>query len=534
MITEAPLKILQRHFIFILLLFSILYWIAALGKPYHVDEFYSWVYCRNSTIREIFLLKDSGIGHPPLYHLMQKGVQYLFPESPSFLPRVVNYVAGTGFIFLLANHLLRYKAPLFFIYAVCASAGILEIFIFSRMYGLTVLIALSTFLTGEQYVRSRKHIYLTGMFILFALGFFADYSFVLLMPFLLIIVLIGRKDYRKYVWMLLAGQCVCCFLIYCMTAFCEGNGAAYGVYWLAKSVIEINYHVLLRLFTFFFEETLLIGVFFIAGVHFAGRAWNLRGGPPLQGAFQTADAVVGTFVVFLLIYAVGNHHLERLVFLIPLTGLLFYSLAKNRKLFFNTGFSTTDSRLCVSVMSGVLLLLTVNPLFWRNLIDKRFCALFLPFLIILMARNLPPVTLRATAVVLMGSTALYLFSNGLSNYFPPSSVDQKGVFIFQDEFAYANRYFRSQTKEQPYLLDFSKFDIFCRVCKMGTDDIPFHEYNVLQFICRSDFNPDYFVPDGYKLAEQRELLTALDTLQFSYLRPVCSTRFALSVYSRRN
>ena len=98
-----------KHILIAWILFSTVYWIAAYNKPYHVDEFYSWVYAERCTFKDIFLLKEFGIGHPPLFHLVQKSVQSLFPTYHPAQVRLANYLFGSVFVMLLVSMLSHYR-----------------------------------------------------------------------------------------------------------------------------------------------------------------------------------------------------------------------------------------------------------------------------------------------------------------------------------------------------------------------------------------------------------------------------------------
>ena len=107
----------SRDIILTLLFFTTAFWIAAFYKDYKGDEFYSWVYAKKCTYVEILQLKDTGIGHPPLYHLLQKISQDILPNKPPINVRTVNFIAGVLFLFFLIKFLSRHKLNLFFFYS---------------------------------------------------------------------------------------------------------------------------------------------------------------------------------------------------------------------------------------------------------------------------------------------------------------------------------------------------------------------------------------------------------------------------------
>ena len=110
-------------------LFTILYWTASLYKGFHIDEFFSWVYTQRSSVTEIFQLKDFGIGHPPIYHFLQKIIQTIFTNYHPFQVRVINYLVGSFFIVLLIRLVSKHRENLLFLYSLCFYATILDIFL---------------------------------------------------------------------------------------------------------------------------------------------------------------------------------------------------------------------------------------------------------------------------------------------------------------------------------------------------------------------------------------------------------------------
>ena len=48
----------KKYFLISWIIFTAFYFTAAYNKPFHVDEFYSWVYAERCTFKEIILLTD--------------------------------------------------------------------------------------------------------------------------------------------------------------------------------------------------------------------------------------------------------------------------------------------------------------------------------------------------------------------------------------------------------------------------------------------------------------------------------------------
>ena len=195
MVHKKSLYIL-KHALISWFIFSVLYGIAAYYKPFHVDEFFSWVYAERCTFSEIIQLKEFGIGHPPLYHLIQKIVQTFMPSYHFLYVRLANYLFGSLFIILFVKIFLRYKNIPLFCYGVAFSATTLDLFIFSRMWGLVCLFSLLLLWVGEIYYHKPNRKALIFLLTFAVFGFLSDYNFILLFSYVAI-VLFSRKPYFK-------------------------------------------------------------------------------------------------------------------------------------------------------------------------------------------------------------------------------------------------------------------------------------------------------------------------------------------------
>ena len=172
-----------------LCLFAVMYWVSSWSKSFHVDEFLSWVYAERCTFTEILSLKDFGIGHPPLYHLLQKIVIEILPGYQTFYVRLVNFCVGLIFVGISANMIVRHGGPSTFAIAIGGCGGVLNAFVFARMYGLLCLWSILLIIFGERYARTGGFRQLLILFALCIFGFLSDYNFILLMPYLLLVLL---------------------------------------------------------------------------------------------------------------------------------------------------------------------------------------------------------------------------------------------------------------------------------------------------------------------------------------------------------
>jgi hypothetical protein len=481
--SENNLKII----IIILFLFSSLYWITALHKPFHVDEFYSWVYAERCTFGEIIKLKDFGIGHPPLYHILQKFVQISVPGYHHLYVRLVNYFIGSIFIILFIRILLKYKCALLYISGACISATTLEIFIFSRMWGLVCLASLLLFFTGELYCNTSNKKYLVGFFGAIILGFLSDYIFILLTPYILIIIF-KNKPLLKRVSILSFPALLWFLAIY--KSFFKSNEQTISFYLYNLSINTGRILVKLAniIFNFWFIELFLLVL----------------------------------LVVFILILLKIKDDLK--AGNIKISSVSFFRI-----------FDTTNvkGRLLVTVICALLIILATNQIFWRPLINKKYLFILCPYMFLLLFFIFDKRTLHVISVFLIISGLIYTSSNRIVEWYPPDTFESKVPVIFENEFSYATQYLKIDKNKSasPLIRDFSNMDMYCKLCRIGTDEIPFEEFN--SFIYVSIEKKDNPVFTGFVLKSKSDIkYTWLDKLEFKYLTPIPKTKFKIFEYQR--
>ena len=503
--------------------FIYLYWVAAYFKPFHIDEFFSWVYAERCSFWEILTLKDTGIGHPPLFHLLQKIVQTCFPVYHPLQVRLVNYVTGSAFIIFLAKVLRReHPVPGFFL-GIASSACILNIFVFSRMWGLVCLASLLLLWSGENYVRERTRrnaIVFAGIAIF---GFVSDYDFILLIPYVIIVIFsnsqYSERTKRLGFWVTIS----VCLLSASALGFTEGW--SYPVYFLVSSILKLPFETANLFFNFWFIETFLLSLAVLAFAHYLcwykayrqdGIHWGIR-----EDVFAVVILLIAMEVLFQYSFLKVRYAGPVVIALI----ILFYCRTQKLGIFF---FSDDKNRLSLAFVAGVLLLLALSPFSRRNLEEGRFLIVLLPFLLVLIYTTFHRTALLTVSVLLSVSGLLYVTSNGISDYFPPKSLEGHHPTAYESVFAYSDRYLRSHEVRgaKPYFTDIRPFAIFCRVCEMGTDKIPYDELDSLTVVAWSDWKPTT-IPSRFVCSKQDAYgLSWTDRFQFRYFHPIYPRHFS--------
>jgi hypothetical protein len=529
---EKGRKRIVLHIMLAWVIVSIMFWIAAYHKPFHVDEFYSWVYVERSSVQEILGLKEFGIGHPPFYYLIQKAVQAVVPGFHPMSVRMANYFIGSACLAALVSMLSEYRDFPAFYYGVASSAVLLDLFVFSRMWGLVCFFSVLLIWAGEKYVKGHSPVYLLTALVAYGMGMFADYSIILLSPYILL-VLLSRSRYVKYfAYVMVAALSALWIYLSHISSIRKGYGDGRLFYSLSHDVLKTIFETGLMLFRFWFEEPFLgallvialsILISFLIKKRFtAGKEYG-----------TTPRLIMLLFVILISLDISVQNDLLRIryaaiaAFLMSAVLLLYIGRTGR------TGTISDNGRLLASGICALLILVSVSQVFWKDLKHFLYVTPLLPVALLLIYRNLGRVQLYPISFVLLVSGLLYVSSNVIAGYYPPPSLVKLAPIIFRDEFAYSNRYLRfgERVSEEPFLIDQSNFDKFCKTCRMGTRDIPFDKFEKFWIVDRYDSDSHPIVPSGFSLVEEKAVgLTASDKYQFDHFCPLSTWHYATFEY----
>jgi hypothetical protein len=299
---------------------------------------------------------------------------------------------------------------------------------------------------------------------------------------------------------------------------------------------KICYELGTVLFNFSFEETFLASLFLFLFAMIYGLKSNNEGRQKNQDNKDSVHWVVVVFILLIVLNGLISHEILRVryaAFIMLL--LLIIAFFKNRSMHI-LNLDIVKNRMIVSIIGAILILLWVSPLFWRDLKNQRFVLILFPFLLFFVYQVFSQKVVRTISVILAISGLIYISSTRVSNGYPPPSYGKDIPVIFQNEFAYSNQYFkqRKDVPNDPYLIDKTKFEKFCKICKMGKKNIDFAKYNEIWIVGSYDFDPAPFLPSDHKLVSKIEHLTWLDRLQFQFMTPLhhARHRHTTSIYRR--
>jgi hypothetical protein len=522
-----------KHIVLSWVLFSILFWIAAWNKPFHVDEFYSWVYAERSSFSEIILLKEFGIGHPPLYHLIQKTVQTAFRDYHPFQVRLANYFIGSIFVAVLVKTFSRYKSVPIFFYGVACSAAVLDTFVFSRMWGLVLLLSLFLITSGERYKEQKSWGGLIAIIVISILGLLSDYSFIMLSVYLLMVLTEIRLRPKAVFFASSALIAVMAVLSYTMNIHTTHD----IFYKLLRAPAKIAYEMVHTIFNYRFQEPLVLSLLI---VWIALLIMRIKKRTILEGEHTNANALFFVLSVLTILTSMDcliRSDILRVRDALPfLIGILIGSYYSMRTQSFHSWCNLNDCiRLSISIICAFAILISVNSLFWRDLIDARFLIVLLPFILLILYRYLAPRPLRIISMILMFTGILYITSNAVSDFVPPPAIKHKIPVIFQYVNAYSTQYLTVDKiiNRVPFIIDFSHYYKNCKTCVMGTDKISYEHYDSLWVVGSYDWNPSSILPKEFALAKScANNYTWSDRVQFEYLTPITPWHFCLSEYKR--
>lgn len=498
-------------------LFSVSYWIAASYKPFHVDEFYSWVYAQRCTFKEILTLKEFGIGHPPLYHLVQKLVQNMFSFYHPLQVRLANYLFGLCFVMLLLRFLFAYAYIPLLAYGIALSAAVLDTFIFSRMWGLVCLFSLFLLQAGQKYAQSHSLKDLALVFLVFAVGIASDYNFVLLAPYVLIIIIQGKKYSEKLlnIGLILSG--ILWLVLEYLKAAKNGNAVSGFLYNIVYNPIKLSFEIVNLVFNFWYLEIFLLAMasIIVFGIFLAKTTEDGRSALK-EKMLPVLIISIGAFLYSLCF--IGIFRIRTITVMIIVSAVALFYKSRNMRL---RSLDAESKKILTAITGGMILLLIFNIVSWVEITERRFIILFYPLIIFYLINNFNKKMVKFISIIFMITGLLYVFSFGISHSYAPPALAGMSTAVFQDVEAYSTRHLvvNSAGADEPYILDFYIFNKSCKLCKIGTDDIPLNNFNTLWVIAKSNFVYSKSIPAGFKLTDKILYLSSIDKLMFRYFKP---------------
>ena len=512
-----------------LAVFAVLFAVGAWHKGFHVDEFYSWIYCRVCSWEDILAMRDTGIGHPPLFHLLLKSVQTLFPEGPARLMRLINFAVGLLSLTVLWRVLQRephYHPGLLIGFA--ASAALLDGMMLSRMYGLAFLGACLTVRSGEKFARTPTLPAFLGLIATIVFALLADFNNFLLLPYWGMVLLRPLRIFKIALYGSFATLAGLWVLLASGQGERRGKGdLAWSAYAFVRYINRICFEFLNSILSFWFFETLiaaLLAVVAATWMHYRrqGNSGSLADRLMLAviaiAAFQLLAAAGIPFAAIALLMA---------LVLVWLAG----QILRHRPL----DLRSVNARMALSVLGAWMILLTMQTVFWRTLISPRFLLVLMPFVLLFLQRNLPAPSLNATGAVLLVSGLLYTFSAGIGEIYPaPPPVS--GPVAYQNSAALANSYLLNAHRDPrpPMLLDNSYVEKACRICVIETRTVPFDTLEAITVIGWEGLASKNLIPPEFELVGSRmSPVSTLDSWQFSFLHPIRERQFHLLEFRKK-
>jgi hypothetical protein len=397
------------------------------------------------------------------------------------------------------------------------------------MWGLLCLSSLLLLWSGEKYRKKTEPRHLAAFCGISVLGFFSDYSFILLIPYIMIIIFFRKLFFFRKVFPFFLISLVIAWLT---STYLSVESRENNIIWLSHSIFSDIPKIIFELgkvfFNFWFLELFLLSLLVLGlSYFFVYKLSNYK----INGNFCGINIALFILLISLHVFIQNDLIRIRHVALI-IVGLMIFLFCK---------IKVTDvfcvnldkNRLSLSIFGGLLILLSVSPFFWRDLADSRFLQVFLPLLLLFVYLKTHRTILYLISVIFSISGLLYIFSTGVSEWYPPPSVSESNV-IFQDVHSYSTQFLCSKKGNviSPYIIDATKFKKFCNVCSIATKKFQVNRCDKIWIIGHHDWYHKNFIPDGFKLLRKDVNLTWLDKLQFKYLTPLYPKRFAIFEYRR--
>jgi len=520
------------HLLFPCIIFTLFYWNAALSKPFHVDELFSWVYAERCSIQEILTLKDSGIGHPPFYHLIQKTIQIIFTEYHPYHIRIANYFIGLGFLIILIRFLQKYRSVPIFYCGLASSACILNIFVFSRMWGLVCLFSILFISIGESYLEKNSN-KLPLFLIIGILGITADYNFILLIPYMATVYLAKKRiSISKNQ---LAGL-VIIFMIAMFAISAIKYNLNYAVYYSISSIPRMAFQTGNMIFKFLYVEPFLIAILCVCLIYLFN--WIRDRNDKERCSGQLTIAVLLTTILIIVHILIRYNDVEvRYLSLIIIGSCVF--LAYRIFMMDSEGdtLENENRRFAISIIFGILLLLSINPVMWTDVREGRFVAILLPLIIVIIYRSHRIYIINILSVIFLLSGILYSHSYAVGTFQPAPGNMGKNNFIYQNIITYSDQYLRydKQKGREGYLIEMAPFDYSCRVCRLGKSNIEYENYQSVIIVGLDNFIAEGTLKRDFMLKDKKNIeMAEIDRIQNQYFTPILYQKMAIYEYSRKN
>ena len=443
---------------------------------------------------------------------------------------MVNYFVGSAYVMALMKIFSQHGGRRLFLYGVSISAGVLDTFIFSRMWGLVCLFSLLLLAAGERYLRKRTRMNFAIFMGVMVLGFLADYSFILLIPYFIIVAV---KSPRWRIAFLTFGVFLLLFLLYVMARKQSGL----FLYLIGVAPMRVAYETGFMMLKFYFQETYLAGLLvLVLSLLVYVRKKNGRiitRANPAANSFVAISIVV--FTIMVILDTAIRYEWLRVRQAAPFILLIFMFAAYAFYRYGNRRSSPEMGTTCAGIIGAIIILFVADRFFWRSLIDARFLIVIQPFLLILIYRTFAPASLMTLSAILVISGIIYISSIAVSDYFPPPSVKDDKPAVYQNLRAYSSDYLRNVNEEspEPFVIDFAFSRQYCRVCEIGTDSIPFDIFDTFRLIGKAEYDPGEIVPKTFILTEAKVVnFTLTDRFQFAYFHPVYPNYFKVFEYRR--
>jgi hypothetical protein len=449
--------------------------------------------------------------------------------------RLVNYLAGSLFVIIFGRILLRRKHLPLFVYGIASSSVVLNTFVFSRMWGLVLCCSALLLLAGENYLQNRSRKNLAAIFICFFLGLLADYGFILLGPYTLLLLSSGRTHHRMVALVTTGILCISALVMQFMSRGFHGVEER-GVYGTLVSVIKGLFLVGHLTVNFYYWELFIGGLGIVVGAMVLSLL-SRRPGPGSMSCVQLVTYFSFVVLYCSVAYVLLNSDIVRLRYLIPMLFVLNGVLLVYGYRFLL--WSREDElNLVFGICGAGLLLMTVDSIFWRHLLELRFLQVLIPFIFILIYKAYSKTVIHVLAVVLMITGLLYVPSNLVGWYYAPTKTQEEIPVLYENEFAYATDYYRTQRKgvPAPIFMEDTSFREWCRVCEMGSNiDSNINllsEYDRVGIVCRYGYDPSKSLPSDFRIVEKKRLYSALDTFLLHYLTPTEQRRYQMIILQR--
>jgi hypothetical protein len=351
-------------------------------------------------------------------------------------------------------------------------------------------------------------------------GFLADYNFILIMPYVLLVFLNPLKKRNILLWVGSISALMITFVL--IKNFNNGiHSLDMLLYLYMYDLLKLGSEFYVLIFNSWYVEFLIISSIAL----FSISIYNLffRGNTKKNQLGNLCLVGLSCLSIF---YLPAKYDLLRMIYILVLllvSSFVIVFFIKKKDLFKYIKYD----RIIFGILGAFLILISISPVFWRPLVYARFMGVLSPLIFFMLYKNFSNISLNIISTLLIISGILYISSARVDDYYPAKATFTNDQVVFQNASAYASQYIRNDRLENivPYILDKDMYKVNCKLCDIGSSEVPFNSFKKYIYI-GDKMIPESLNRTDFKINKVEDwCLFPMDKLLFRVFTPLRQEHF---------